>query len=65
MKGLIKNISDEKIFSVIKMQLNLILILNYTFLIGIPYESKEDIEELANYIEKIANMHKNRKIHEI
>lgn len=55
-----KSISDEKIFSVIKNAVDLDFNIKLYFLIGIPYESKEDIEELANYIEKIANMHKNR-----
>ncbi len=56
-----KNISDETIFSIIKNAVDLNFNIKLYFLIGIPYETKEDIEELSNYIEKIANMHKSRK----
>lgn len=60
-KRINKNISDEKIFSVIENAVDLDFNIKLYFLIGIPYETKEDIEQLANYIEKIANMHKSRK----
>jgi len=58
-----KNISDEKIFSVIKDAINLDFNIKLYFLIGIPYETNKDIEELCEYIKQLANMHKN--IHRI
>lgn len=60
-KSINKNITDEQIFSVIKNAIKLNFNIKLYFLIGIPYESKEDIKELANYIETIANMHKSKK----
>lgn len=60
-KRINKNISDERIFSIIKNAVELDFNIKLYFLIGIPYETKEDIEELSNYIEKIANMHKSRR----
>ena len=56
-----KNISDEKIFSVIKNAIELDFNLKLYFLVGIPHESKNDIKELCEYMKKIANMHSNPK----
>lgn len=55
-----KDISDEKIFSVINDAIELDFKLKLYFLIGIPSETKSDIEELAQYMKKIANMHYNK-----
>lgn len=60
-KSVNKNISDEKIFSVIKNAVELNFNIKLYFLIGLPNETKKDIDELADYIEKIASMHKSRK----
>lgn len=56
-----KDISDEKIFSVIENAVNLNFKLKLYFLIGIPGETKEDIYELSEYMKKIANMHSNSR----
>ena len=56
-----KDISDEKIFSVINDAIELDFKLKLYFLIGIPGENKSDIEELAQYMKKIADMHHNKK----
>ena len=52
-----KDISDEKIFSVIEDAVELDFKIKLYFLIGIPNESADDIEELIEYMKKIANMH--------
>ena len=52
-----KNIPDEKIFSVIKDAVELDFKIKLYFLIGIPGESMEDIEELVEYMKRIAGMH--------
>lgn len=52
-----KDITDEKIFSVIKNAVDLNFKIKLYFLIGIPNESMADIEELIEYMKKIANMH--------
>ena len=54
-----KDIPDEKIFSVIKDAVDLDFKIKLYFLIGIPGESKGDIEELIDYMKKIAKMHNN------
>ena len=54
-----KDIPDEKIFSVIKDAVELDFKIKLYFLIGIPGESKDDIRDLAEYMKKIAGMHKN------
>lgn len=54
-----KDILDEEIFTVIKNAIDLDFKIKLYFLIGIPNETKEDIGELAEYMKKIANMHKN------
>ena len=56
-----KDISDEKIFSVLKDAIDLDFKIKLYFLIGIPGEEKEDILELIDYMKKIADMHKNIK----
>ena len=56
-----KDISDEKIFSIIKDAVELDFKIKLYFLIGIPGETKEDIKELVEYMKKIASMHKNIK----
>ena len=56
-----KDIPDEKIFSIIKDAVELNFKIKLYFLIGIPGESHEDIEELVDYRKKIANMHYNIK----
>ena len=60
-KAINKNIGDEKIFSIINDAVNLDFNLKLYFLIGIPSETKKDIEELCEYMKKIADMHYNRK----
>ncbi|MBQ9026909.1 MAG: radical SAM protein [Methanobrevibacter sp.] len=55
-----KNIPDEKIFSVIEDAVKLDFNIKLYFLIGLPYETMDDIESLCEYIEKIANMHTSR-----
>ena len=57
-KRINKNITDSKIFEVIKNAVELDFNIKLYFLIGLPYENMEDIKELCDYIEKIANMHK-------
>ena len=52
-----KEISDEKIFTVIQDAIDLNFKIKLYFLIGIPGESMEDIEKLVEYMKKIANMH--------
>ena len=52
-----KDITDEKIFSVITNAVDLNFKIKLYFLIGIPNESMADIEELIEYMKKIANMH--------
>ena len=54
-----KDILENKIFTVIKDASELDFNIKLYFLIGIPTESHEDIEELCEYMKKIANMHKN------
>ncbi|WP_407412846.1 radical SAM protein [Methanobrevibacter sp.] len=56
-----KEILDEEIFTVIKNAIDLDFKIKLYFLIGIPGETKDDIKELAEYMKKIANMHKNIK----
>ena len=56
-----KDISDEKIFSVIQNAVELDFNIKLYFLIGIPGESFEDIEKLCNYMKKIADMHNDLK----
>ena len=58
-KRINKEISDECIFSVIKNASQLDFNIKLYFLIGLPYETIEDIDELYKYIEKIAKMCKN------
>ena len=52
-----KKIDDEKIFEVIQDAIDLGFKIKLYFLIGIPGESLEDVEELVEYMKKIANMH--------
>ncbi|AMD17898.1 radical SAM protein [Methanobrevibacter sp. YE315] len=54
-----KEILEEQIFTVIKNAIELDFKIKLYFLIGIPGETKEDIEELCRYMKKIANMHTN------
>jgi len=56
-----KDISDEKIFSVIKDAVELDFKIKLYFLIGIPGETEADVEELVLYMKKIADMHTNIK----
>lgn len=56
-----KNIPNEKIFSVIEDAVELDFKIKLYFLIGIPGESFEDIENLVEYMKKIANMHNSIK----
>ena len=56
-----KDILDEEIFTVIKNAVDLDFKIKLYFLIGIPGETMDDIEELAEYMKKIANMHKSIK----
>ncbi|MBO5152702.1 MAG: radical SAM protein [Methanobrevibacter sp.] len=59
-KRINKDIPDEKIFSVIRDAVDLDFNIKLYFLIGLPYETMDDIEGLCGYIEKIANMHTSR-----
>ena len=59
-KRINKNIPDEKIFSVIENAVKLNFNLKLYFLIGLPYETMDDIKSLCKYIEKIAEMHTSR-----
>lgn len=52
-----KDIPDETIFRVIEDAVNLDFKIKLYFLIGIPGETPEDIEELAGYMKRIAGMH--------
>ena len=56
-----KNILEEKIFTVIKDAIELDFNIKLYFLIGLPGETAEDIQELCEYMKKIANMHNNPK----
>lgn len=55
-----KNIPDEKIFSVIEDAVKLDFNIKLYFLIGLPYETMDDIKDLCEYIERIADMHTSR-----
>ena len=56
-----KDILEEEIFTVIENAVELDFKIKLYFLIGIPGESMDDIEELCRYMKKIANMHYNIK----
>lgn len=56
-----KDILEKQIFTVIKNAIDLDFKIKLYFLIGIPGESQKDIEELCQYMKKIANMHNNIK----
>lgn len=56
-----KDISDEKIFNLVSDALSLGFNLKFYFLIGLPTETEEDIEELIGYIKKINNLPKEIK----
>lgn len=56
-KAINKDISDEKIFTVIKDAVDLNFKIKLYFLVGIPGESDEDVENLVEYMKRIANMH--------
>lgn len=60
-KRINKDIADEKIFSVIRDAVKLDFNIKLYFLIGLPYETMDDIKDLCDYIEKIANMHTSTK----
>ncbi len=51
-----KDISDKQFFKVVREALSLGFNLKFYFLIGLPTETDEDIEELITYIKKINNM---------
>lgn len=55
-KSLNKNISDDKIEEIMKDALELGFNIKLYFLIGIPNETKGDIEELANYIKYLDSL---------
>ncbi|MBE6505111.1 MAG: radical SAM protein [Methanobrevibacter millerae] len=59
-KRINKDIPDEKIFSVIEDAVELDFNIKLYFLIGLPYETMDDIKSLCEYIEKIAKMHTSR-----
>lgn len=56
-----KDILEKQIFTVIKNAVELDFKIKLYFLIGIPGETLEDIEELCQYMKKIADMHYNIK----
>ena len=51
-----KDISDEEVFRVINDAVELGFNIKLYFLIGLPYESQDDIEELANMMKQIDSM---------
>lgn len=51
-----KDISDEDVFRVISDAIELGFNIKLYFLIGLPYESQDDIEELANMMKQIDSM---------
>ena len=51
-----KDISDEDVFRVISDAVELGFNIKLYFLIGLPYESQDDIEELANMMKQIDSM---------
>ena len=51
-----KDIKDEDVFRVINDAIELGFNIKLYFLIGLPYESQEDIEELANMMKQIDSM---------
>ena len=59
-KRINKDIPDEKIFNVIQNAVKLDFNIKLYFLIGLPYETMNDIKCLCSYIEKIAEMHTSR-----
>jgi len=61
-KSINKDISDEKIFEVVKSIANFGLNAKMYFLIGLPNETKEDVDELAVYIKKIDSLKANNSI---
>ena len=58
-KRINKEIPDNIIFNLIKKATGLGFNIKYYFLIGIPNETQEDIENLVKYIKKIDQMKKN------
>ncbi len=56
-----KDIQEKKIFTVIENAVELDFNIKLYFLIGIPGETKADIENLCEYMKNIAHMHKNPK----
>ncbi|MBQ2962586.1 radical SAM protein [Methanobrevibacter sp.] len=54
-----KDISDEDVFRVISDAIGLGFNIKLYFLIGLPYESQEDIEELADMMKQIDSMKHN------
>lgn len=61
-KSINKDISDEKIFEVIKNAFDLDFNLKLYFIIGLPEETIEDIKELTQFMKKIASFRKNNSI---
>lgn len=55
-KGINKNIDDDKIFDIIKSATKLGLNLKLYFLIGLPNETSEDMQNLAEYIKEINSL---------
>lgn len=61
-KSINKEISDEKIFEIVKIAFDLGFNIKLYFIIGFPNETLEDIEELANFMKKIASFRNNNKV---
>jgi radical SAM superfamily enzyme YgiQ (UPF0313 family) len=61
-KSINKNITDDKIFEVIENATNLGFNIKLYFLIGLTNEKVEDIDELANLIQKIDSLKKGNSI---
>lgn len=55
-KSINKNIEDNDIFKVIKNAIKLKFKIKLYFLIGLPNETKEDIDNLINYIKEIDSL---------
>lgn len=58
-KGINKHIPDEKIFEVVKKAFELNFNIKLYFLIGLPNETLDDIKELAEFMQKIAEFNIN------
>lgn len=61
-KSINKDVSDEKIFEIIKNAFDLNFNVKLYFLIGLPHETIENIYELTDFMKKLASFKKSNKI---